>query len=108
MAKAGRPSSRAEARPGASSLFERTQAISAPERRCSRMAAAMARKLEPLPERRMPKRCMNDIVPCFDCSGGRYELRIALFCPSGFERVLRQGFKRDAAMIWAGMLFEAR
>src|SRR3981189_2582048 len=62
MAKAGRCSSRAAARPGASSTFESTTAISAPGRRCSLIALAIARKFEPLPERRMPSRCMKDLL----------------------------------------------
>src|ERR1700730_16559022 len=44
--------------------------------------------------------------PCFDCSGGRYELRIALFCPSGFERVLRQASDGMQRRFVVGMLFE--
>src|ERR1700761_3052949 len=56
MAKAGRASSRAEARPGASSRLESTTAISTPGRRCVRIASAMARKFDPRPESRIPRR----------------------------------------------------
>jgi hypothetical protein len=46
----------AAVRPGASALFESTMAISVWGRRPSAMAWWMARKLEPRPESRMPRR----------------------------------------------------
>src|SRR5260370_2137881 len=61
-AMAGSCKAWAAAMPGASSTFESTTAISAPGRRCSLIALAMARKFEPLPERRMPRRCMKNFL----------------------------------------------
>ncbi len=52
----GRPISRAAARPAASATFEITTAISTPFSRPARIDSAMARKLEPRPESRMPRR----------------------------------------------------
>ncbi len=55
-AAVGRPRPRAEARPGASAMLEMTRPISTPGRRPERMDSAIARKLEPRPERRTPRR----------------------------------------------------
>ena len=65
MARAGRPRSRAAARPGASGRLERTRAMSQPVSWPVRMLSAMRRKLEPRPESRMPS-----LAGCRDMGGG--------------------------------------
>ena len=57
----GSPISRAAPRPAASATFEITTAISTPFRRPARIDSAMARKLEPRPESRMPRRVGREL-----------------------------------------------